>query len=202
VSDNVVWEFCVTHFRKISHAILSLCHERLGFGEDLGALRSTAKLPFADSFDHAQVESSMRMMLPFWQFRQTMSRIFQPWRTPMSYHIKVIDDYAREIVHKRRDEVAAGVERHDLLARFLGTENENGDPLSDKQLRDMIINFIIAGRDTTAQALSWGMYCIMRHPEVEKRLVEEIMENVTEDVERDPAKFYSVVKDMKYIHAV
>lgn len=179
-----------------------LYHKRLGFGEDLGALRSEAKLPFAESFDEAQFMSSRRMMLPFWEVRQTMSRIFTPWKTPMSYHIKVVNDYAKDIVTKRRAEVEAGVERHDLLARFLGTEDENGDHLSDKQLRDMIINFIIAGRDTTAQALSWGMHCIMTHPEVEEKLVQEIKDNITEEVENDPTKFYSVVKDMKYIHAV
>jgi cytochrome P450 len=179
-----------------------LALNRLGFGEDLGALRSSSKLPFAESFDAAQVQTAMRMMLPFWQFRETMARILKPWQTPISYHIKVVDDYARSVVKKRRADVEAGIEKHDLLSRFLGTEDENGNPLSEKQLRDIILNFIIAGRDTTAQALSWGMYCIMRHPEVERKLVNEIMENVTEEVENNPSKFYDVAKNMKYIHAV
>lgn len=177
-------------------------NNRLGFGEDLGALRSEEKLPFAESFDEAQVTTAMRMMLPFWQAREVIGRILKPWKTPISYHIKVVDDYAKSIVQKRIAEVEAGVKKHDLLTRFLGTEDENGDPLSEKQLRDIILNFIIAGRDTTAQALSWGMYCIMRHPHVEEKLVQEIMENVTEEVENDPAQFYEVVKSMKYIHAV
>jgi fatty acid omega-hydroxylase len=142
------------------------------------------------------------MMLPFWQAREVIGRILKPWKTPISYHIKVVDDYAKSIVQKRIAEVEAGVKKHDLLTRFLGTEDENGDPLSEKQLRDIILNFIIAGRDTTAQALSWGMYCIMRHPHVEEKLVQEIMENITEEVENNPAQFYEVVKSMKYIHAV
>lgn len=175
---------------------------RLGFGEDLGALRSDDKLPFAESFDEAQVRTAMRLMLPFWQAREIVNRVLKPWQTPMSHHIKVVDDYARSIIQKRRAEVEAGVEKHDLLTRFLGTEDENGDLLNEKQLRDIVLNFIIAGRDTTAQALSWGMYCIMSHPHVEKKLVEEIMANITDDVENDPAKFYEVVRNMKYVHAV
>ncbi|CAO3658261.1 unnamed protein product [Umbelopsis ramanniana] len=181
-----------------AHMIAS---NRLGFGEDLGALRSEAKLPFAESFDEAQVRTSRRMMLPFWQAREKISRILKPWETPMSYHIKVVNDYATSVVQKRRAEVEAGVEKHDLLTRFFGTLDENGQPLNEKQLRDIILNFIIAGRDTTAQALSWGMYAIMGHPEVEKKLLQEIMENITDDVEKNPAEFYEVVKNMKYIHA-
>ncbi|KAH8551263.1 cytochrome P450 [Umbelopsis sp. PMI_123] len=158
---------------------------KLGFGEDLGALRSDAKLPFVASFDQAQYRTSRRMKLPFWRAREYASRIFTPWETPMSHHIQIVNDYATSIVQKRRAEVEAGVEKHDLLGRFLGTLDENGQPLSEKQLRDIILNFIIAGRDTTAQALSWGMNAIMRHPEVEN----------------DPTQFYEVVKNMKYTHA-
>jgi cytochrome P450 len=167
----------------------------------LGALRSDAKLPFAAAFDQAQLKTSRRLMLPFWRAREYASRIFTPWETPMSHHIQIVNDYATSIVQKRRAEVEAGVEKHDLLGRFLGTLDENGQPLSEKQLRDIILNFIIAGRDTTAQALSWGMNAIMRHPEVEKKLVEEINANITDEVENDPTQFYEVVKNMKYIHA-
>ncbi|KAH8551261.1 cytochrome P450 [Umbelopsis sp. PMI_123] len=174
---------------------------KLGFGEDLGALRSDAKLPFAAAFDQAQLKTSRRLMLPFWRAREYASRIFTPWETPMSHHIQIVNDYATSIVQKRRAEVEAGVEKHDLLGRFLGTLDENGQPLSEKQLRDIILNFIIAGRDTTAQALSWGMNAIMRHPEVEKKLVEEINANITDEVENDPTQFYEVVKNMKYTHA-
>lgn len=43
-----------------------------------------------------------------------------------------------------------------------------------RYLRDIVINFLIAGRDTTAQALSWLFYNVGRHPEVERKIVDEI----------------------------
>lgn len=40
-------------------------------------------------------------------------------------------------------------------------------------LADLVLNFLIAGRDTTAQALSWCLFQVMQHPEVEERILEE-----------------------------
>ena len=45
---------------------------------------------------------------------------------------------------------------------------EEGKHLSDKDLRDIILNFIIAGRDTTAQALSWTIFRLCTVPDVQK----------------------------------
>ena len=42
----------------------------------------------------------------------------------------------------------------DLLSRFLDTKEDDGEVMSDKELRDVVMNFMIAGRDTTACALS------------------------------------------------
>lgn len=43
------------------------------------------------------------------------------------------------------------------------------DDISDVFFRDVILNFIIAGRDTTANAMSWCVYEIARHPEGERK---------------------------------
>lgn len=40
-------------------------------------------------------------------------------------------------------------------------------------LADLVLNFLIAGRDTTAQALSWCLFQVMQHPEVEERILED-----------------------------
>lgn len=74
--------------------------------------------------------------------------------------------------------------RSDFLSLFIGEMKRNGcsstvDDLSkqDEQfLRDLIMNFLIAGRDTTAQALSWTFYLLAQHPTIEAHLHAEIVE--------------------------
>ncbi len=48
-------------------------------------------------------------------------------------------------------------------------KDENGQPYSDEYLRDLVINFMIAGRDTTAVALTWLFYELGKNPEWEQR---------------------------------
>jgi len=41
---------------------------------------------------------------------------------------------------------------------------------SDKDLRDIVMNFIIAGRDTTAVTMTWTCYMLATHPDVERKV--------------------------------
>jgi len=47
-------------------------------------------------------------------------------------------------------------------------------PYPDKWIRDIIINFMLAGRDTTATLLTWTTYLLASHPDIMKRVIEEI----------------------------
>ncbi|BFI25098.1 protein MpCYP704-like2 [Marchantia polymorpha subsp. ruderalis] len=60
-------------------------------------------------------------------------------------------------------------DKHDLLSRFLSSKDQNGEPLSDKVLRDATVNFLLAGRDTTALTLGWFMYLLSCNPEVAQK---------------------------------
>lgn len=85
--------------------------------------------------------------------------------------VKVMDAFSYDIIARRRKEPEeARLARGDLLSRFMSLKDNNGQPLSDKFLRDVIMNFMIAGRDTTANAMSWATYLIATHPDVESRV--------------------------------
>jgi fatty acid omega-hydroxylase len=71
------------------------------------------------------------------------SEFFMPWKPTIASHQKVIDEFAASVIQKRRTQLAAGEVHKDLLSRFMDTTNENDEPLSDKELRDTIMNFII-----------------------------------------------------------
>ncbi|KAM3200478.1 hypothetical protein P3L10_032840 [Capsicum annuum] len=60
----------------------------------------------------------------------------------------------------------------DLLTSHLLNDGLNFD---DKFLRDAILNLMIAGRDTTSSGLTWFIWLVATHPEVEKRIREELV---------------------------
>jgi len=101
---------------------------------------------------------------------------------------------------------APGIHRDDLLGLYLarqGEQTSGGDnkDLTDKDLRDIILNFVIAGRDTTAQALSWSIYRLCIHPHVQQRARQEIQEVLGNDQGRGWPS-YEALQKMKYIEAV
>ena len=55
-----------------------------------------------------------------------------------------------------------------------GDSNDETSNMSDKQIRDHLITMLIAGHETTANALTWTYYLLAQHPEIEQKLFEEI----------------------------
>ncbi|KAI8139710.1 cytochrome P450 [Fennellomyces sp. T-0311] len=161
----------------------------IGFGKQLNALQSKTKVPFAASFDICQSNCLERFIDPFTNLRDALKPIFSPGSMRIKDHLKVIDDFAYQLIGERREQIKNGGEYKDLLSRFMAARNPQGEPLSDKELRDTVLNFIIAGRDTTAQALSWTFYNLMLHPRVEAKLLAEIEQFIPED-----EKFYEVLR--------
>merc|ERR1712217_67765 len=83
----------------------------------------------------------------------------------------VLDTESRRLVAACRADPRKH-ERRDLLALFM--TSEAADTFTDESLRDIILNFMIAGRDTTACLLAWLFYELAVNPEVQDALVEEI----------------------------
>merc|ERR1711920_1171638 len=77
-------------------------------------------------------------------------------------------NYSKDIVQGLRDGL-----NPDAGDSFVGLFMKSGEAPSDKLLEDLVLNFLIAGRDTTAQALAWCLWNIAQHPEVEEKILEE-----------------------------
>jgi cytochrome P450 len=69
-----------------------------------------------------------------------------------------------------------GVDRGDLLSMLLLTRDEEGGGgrMTDKQLRDEAMTILLAGHETTANALTWTWYLLSQHPEAEENLHAEL----------------------------
>jgi cytochrome P450 family 135 len=66
------------------------------------------------------------------------------------------------------------VERDDIMSLLLQATHEDGSPMSDSELRDELLTLLVAGHETTANALSWAVERLCRHPERMERLTEEV----------------------------
>ena len=87
---------------------------------------------------------------------------------------RVLDDVDALLYAEIADRRAAGVEsREDIMSLLIGARHEDGSPMSDGELRDELITLLIAGHETTANALAWAGERLARHPEVLGRLADE-----------------------------
>ncbi|MEU7019968.1 cytochrome P450 [Streptomyces sp. NPDC046203] len=63
----------------------------------------------------------------------------------------------------------------DLLGALLAArDEETGEGMSDEQVYDEVVTLLIAGTETTAGALSWACHLLSRHPDVQRRLQDEL----------------------------
>jgi cytochrome P450 len=94
--------------------------------------------------------------------------------------IRTLDALVYRIIESRRHAIARNDEpAHDLLAMLIEARDEKtGEGMSDVQLRDEVMTLVLAGHETTANALTWTAYLLSRHPAVERKLREEISSTI------------------------
>eukprot|EP00250_Pteridium_aquilinum_P024509 c29186_g1_i1 orf=171-1754(+) len=151
----------------------SICE--VGFGVDPESLSpELPAVPFANGFDEANRLIIRRYVDFFWKVKRALNVGAE---AQLRKCVQVVDDFIYGVINTRRAELKAAqsdsAERSDLLTRFMSLSNEEGVPYSDKHLRDVVVNFIIAGRDTTALTLSWLFSMLCKHPQVVQNILEE-----------------------------
>jgi cytochrome P450 len=94
----------------------------------------------------------------------------------LSRGIRVLDRLVFDIIEARRRADETVEDRsEDLLDMLLrARDEETGEGMTDRQLRDEVMTFVLAGHETTAVALAWTWYLLARHPEVAERLRAEV----------------------------
>lgn len=95
-----------------------------------------------------------------------------PGRTARKRAEREMRETVLRLVAERR---SAPAQRTDLLARlFSAHDPESGHAMSDEQLVDNLLTFLLAGHETTARALSWGLYILSQCPEWDARIRDEV----------------------------
>lgn len=130
--------------------------------------------------EHEDVFHAMTLVL-----RDAEKRIWSPFGLPrwlptannraVARALATLDRFVYGLIEKRRcerDEDAAfdRAEAGDLLDLMMA----NQEGRSDKRLRDQILSMILAGHETTANALAWTWYKLSKHPETLRRVRAEV----------------------------
>ncbi|KAF3886566.1 MULTISPECIES: cytochrome P450 [Nostocales] len=103
-----------------------------------------------------------------------LQRDFGSWSpgARMMQRIQRIDELVYAEIRERKEQ--ANSSRNDILSLMMLARDENGEPMTDVELRDELITLLVAGHETTATALAWAFYWIHKLPEVREKLLQEI----------------------------
>jgi cytochrome P450 family 135 len=109
------------------------------------------------------------------QFKVLLARRFQRL-DPLGFLREVsaeIDDLLFAEIAERRADPQLG-ERQDILSLLALARFEDGEGMTDQELRDQLVTLLLAGHETTATALAWTADLLVRHPQALQRLSAEI----------------------------
>ncbi|KAI5572885.1 hypothetical protein POPTR_010G050100v4 [Populus trichocarpa] len=150
------------------------------FGVDPGCLAlDFPEVPFAKAFEKATELTLFRFLIPPFIWKP-MKFFGIGYEKALKEAVGIVHDFAEKTVKGRRDEArkhGSLCHQSDLLSRLIEIENTGqGKKLQfpDKYFRDLCVNFILAGRDTTSVALAWFFWLVHSNPEVENRILREI----------------------------
>jgi cytochrome P450 len=133
------------------------------FGRDMGGE--------VDQVGDALTRSQRRMTEQFYM-------PFVPWWVPTPGHldfhdgIRKLDEVVYKVIVERREHKG---EHHDLLDMLLTARDaDTGQGMDDKQVRDEVLTLMLAGHETTANALTWTWYLLSKNPGAARKMREEL----------------------------
>lgn len=119
-------------------------------------------------------EDNQRMLI------REMRQPYLKWWFRLSGQLKRHQDYAKEgrdILNTIIDErINSDAEKNDLMDMLLSARYEDGSPMSREQLIDEVLILFTAGHETTANALSFVLFLLARHPDIQDSLYKETMQ--------------------------
>lgn len=90
-----------------------------------------------------------------------------------------LDELIYEEINLRRQE--NNPHRNDILSTMLTAVDEDGQGMSDQELRDELMLMLFAGHETTAIAMTWALYWLHRYPNIREKLLTELKERKDTD---------------------
>ncbi len=92
---------------------------------------------------------------------------------PMRIGLDMLDRATYAVIGERRRAEDLG-ERRDILSLLLQARTEEGEAMSDKELRDELLTLVLAGHETTANSLAWTWERLVRNPVAHDTLLDAV----------------------------
>ena len=134
------------------------------------------------NFDAGTVSAFLPLWVPTPQNRRTQRALAE------------FDDTIEDLVAQRR---AGEDDPDDLLSILLDVEFEDGSGLSERDVRDNLFTFLVAGHETTALTLSYAVFLLANHPERQAKLHAEL-----DDVLGDESPTAASLFELDYLGTV
>jgi len=138
------------------------------------------------------IESPVKSSFLFIPALQQDLGAWSPWGRFLRNRAELDRLIYAEIADRRRNYQP---DRADILNLLIGSQDAEGNGMSDVELHDELMTLLFAGHETTATALAWAIYWINHLPQVKAKLMAEI---ATIGTERDPL----TISRLPYLNAV
>ncbi|XP_054787384.1 cytochrome P450 704C1-like [Prosopis cineraria] len=129
---------------------------------------------FSNAFDEASAITSYRYVDVFWKIKRLLNIGSE---AVLRNNVRVVDQFVYKVIRTKIQQVQkqqdddSPVVNGDILSRFIELKETN-----PTYLKDIILSFIIAGKDTTGSTLSWFVYLLCKHPHIQEKIAQEIWE--------------------------
>ncbi|KAI1303904.1 hypothetical protein EDD11_005270 [Mortierella claussenii] len=170
------------------------------FGDCINAL-GVPQSKFVSAFNYTQKICGWKVRLCEYQALIPLLGFTQKVKIMDAVLMPIVDTAIEKELRRRAAAVEGEVNenQHDnLLMHFLNSVDENGKPFDRIYLRDMLMNFLMAGRDTSTNLLTFMCYNLGKHPDVMERVRQEIFEVVGRDRKPD----HEDIKKLKFLKQV
>jgi cytochrome P450 len=89
--------------------------------------------------------------------------------------LEILDRPTYAVIRSRRRTADLG-DRRDVLSLLINARTEDGEALTDEELRNELLTLVLAGHETTANQLAWTWERLVRSPQAHERLVTAVRE--------------------------
>jgi cytochrome P450 len=174
----------------------------IGFGYKLGVLVSGKEHPFEVAFDDANRISSERLAVPEWIWK------LKRWLNVGSERrLREATGEMNELMLQLINNAVArtkesGAAKNDILSIIVHKMKTSEQELTSSVVRDISLAGLEAGRNTTADALSWLLHSVSAHPDVEQKLRDEVAAKIPKiGASASYVPSYEDVQELPYLEA-
>ncbi|CEG49609.1 Cytochrome P450, E-class, group I [Plasmopara halstedii] len=168
----------------LMHRFTFKAFAEMAFNNSLDTLDSEHEHPFEHAFDEAQSIVAGRLQQPVWLWKLKrwlnvgQERKLRDDVTLIDEFIMTIISKAIAIRHQRQQKCQNGKAvpqiEQDIVSIVLECMEQDGDLVSPTDVRNIAVAALGAGRDTSADAMSWLIHTLTQHPQVEMKLQAEL----------------------------